>query len=206
MASCYADMWRQAELEEIEGLRSKNTFKAVPIPQHATKGQLVGSRFVFSLKEDAEGYVTRFKVRLVAKGYSQKKGRDYFETYAPVGNSVGHRIFHAVAASRCTIPRNADFTQAFVNADTDVLIYIKPPAGMQDVEVGECLALHKSLYGLKQSSRNLYLLVSKWLTDRKWEMFCNDDLISQRSVSQDPLFFGPLKQFGALDRLCSEVE
>ena len=74
-----------------------------------------------------------------------------------------------------TIPRNADCTQAFVNADTDVLIYIKSPAGMQDVEVGECLALHKSLYGLKQSSRNWYLLVSKWLTDRKWAMFCNDE-------------------------------
>ena len=169
MASCYADMWRQAEPEEIEGLRSRNTFKAVPIPQHATKWLRVFPQRRCS------------KARLVAKGYSQKNGRDYFETYAPVGNSVGHRIFDAMAASRCTIPRNADCTQALVNADSDVLTYIKPPAGIQDVEVGEFLALHKSLYGLKQSSRNWYLLVSKWLTERKWEMFCNDECIWRKN-------------------------
>ena len=83
--------------------------------------------------------------------------------------------------SRCTIPRNADCTQAFVNADSDVLTYIKPPAGIQDVEVGEFLALHKSLYGLKQSSRNWYLLVSKWLTERKWEMFCNNECLWRKN-------------------------
>ena len=81
----------------------------------------MGSLFVYASKEDSDGFVTQFKARLVAKGYSQKKGRDYFDTYAPVGNTVGHRVFFAIAAWRKVAPRNADCTQAFVNADTDVM-------------------------------------------------------------------------------------
>ena len=123
MQSPQATQWRQAELDEIDGLQQKRTFQVTPIPQDIKPGQLVGSRFVYALKEDSDGFVTRFKARLVAKGYSQKKGRDYFDTYE------------------------------------------------------ECLALIKSLYGLKQSSRNWYLLVHRWLTEHKWDMFFNDECL-----------------------------
>ena len=177
MQSPQATQWRQAELDEIDGLQQKRTFQVTPIPQDIKPGQLVGSRFVYALKEDSDGFVTRFKARLVAKGYSQKKGRDYFDTYAPVGNTVGHRVFLAIAAWKKVAPRNADCTQAFVNADTDVPIYLKPPAGMDGIGNEECLALIKSLYGLKQSSRNWYLLVHRWLTEHKWDMFFNDECL-----------------------------
>ena len=41
----------------------------------------------------------------------------------------------------------------------------------------ERLALIKSLYGLKQSSRNWYLLVHRWLTEHKWDVFFNDECL-----------------------------
>lgn len=183
MASSQADHWRRAEEDEINGLQSKNAFKIVDIPK---KANLLGSRFIYALKKDEKGFVTRFKARLVAKGYTQKQGRDYFKTYAPVGNRVGHRVFLAVAASRKKIPRNVDVTQAFINADIDVPLYLRLPDGMKAAD-GKCAKLDKSLYGTKQASRNWYLTVKDWLTLHGWEMFCNDECLWRKD--DDLLFF-----------------
>jgi hypothetical protein len=48
------------------------------------KQNVVGTKWVFHNKQDEQGVVTRNKARLVAKGYSQVKGLDFNEIFAPV--------------------------------------------------------------------------------------------------------------------------
>jgi len=59
----------------------------------------VKTRFVFDIKHNAEGKLTRYKARLVAQGFNQVPGRDFDETWAPVPNAATTRAIFSVAAA-----------------------------------------------------------------------------------------------------------
>jgi hypothetical protein len=73
--------WKDVMFEEMRALTKNGTWDKVPRP--AGK-KVVGCRWVFTVKHNAEGKVDRLKARLVAKGYTQTYGIDYDETFAPV--------------------------------------------------------------------------------------------------------------------------
>ncbi|KAE9097645.1 hypothetical protein PF010_g15870 [Phytophthora fragariae] len=81
------DEWKKAIARELESLIANKTSKLVPKPAHQRP---IGCRWVFALKRDEKGQAVRYKTRLVAKGYSQRHGIYYEETYSPVAylNSV----------------------------------------------------------------------------------------------------------------------
>ena len=66
---------------EIESLHDNDVWDLVPLPEGR---KAVGSKWVYKVKRNADGYVERCKARLVAQGYSQKEGLDYDETFSPV--------------------------------------------------------------------------------------------------------------------------
>ena len=73
--------WKEATDSEYNSLISNCTWELVPPP----KGKnIVGSRWVFKVKHNANGTVERFKARVVAQGYSQSHGVDYQEIFSPV--------------------------------------------------------------------------------------------------------------------------
>ena len=170
MASPYHEQWKQAEAMELAGMDSYDVYTVVPKdPTQAT----VKSKWVYAIKSDAKGLVTKFKARIVAKGYTQVEGRDYTLTYSPVGNTTSLRSFLAVAAAKQQKPRNVDCTMAFLHAGLDERILLEPPTGV-NISTGYCWLLQKSLYGLKQSSRNFGLMLTKWLQDHQWQGFHGD--------------------------------
>ena len=105
-------------------------------------------------KSDKNGKVDRFKSRLVAKGYSQKYGIDYDETFSPVVRFSSIRTLMAFAAENKIIIHQMDVEIAFLNGELEENIYMEQPEGY--VEKGKenlICKLKKSLYGLKQSPR-----------------------------------------------------
>jgi hypothetical protein len=72
--------WVMAMQEELNNFTGNEVWHLVPRPNQ----NVVGTKWVFHNKQDEHGVVTRNKARLVAKGYSQVKGLDFDETYAPV--------------------------------------------------------------------------------------------------------------------------
>jgi hypothetical protein len=72
--------WVLAMQEELNNFTRNEVWHLVPCPNQ----NVVGTKWVFHNKQDEHGVVTRNKARLVAKGYSQVKGLDFGETYAPV--------------------------------------------------------------------------------------------------------------------------
>ena len=75
-----AEQWKQAALEELNAHSTNGTWELVPRP----KGKkIIGSKWVFEVKRNADSSVERYKGRLVAKDYNQRPGFDYLEIFAP---------------------------------------------------------------------------------------------------------------------------
>jgi len=124
----------------------------------------VGGRWVYSIKGDIDGH-DKHKARFVAKGYSQRAGIDYGETFSPTANLTSIRVLMQKAAQEDLILHQMDVKTAYLHAPIDRDIYMEQPEGY--VKEGEKLVckLKKSIYGLKQSGRNWNEMLHKCLTD-----------------------------------------
>ena len=100
----------------------------------------------------ADGSIDKYKVRLVIKGYKQKEGLDYFDTYSPVTRISSIRMLIAITAIHNLKIHQMDVKTAFLNGDLDEEIYMEQPEGfaVPGQEKKVC-RLVKSLYGLKQA-------------------------------------------------------
>jgi hypothetical protein len=89
-------LWEQAIKEELEMLKTTGTWELTERPPNVN---VVGSKWVFRAKKDAAGNVVCYKARLVAQGFSQVPGVDYFDTFAPIVRLISIRSILAIAAN-----------------------------------------------------------------------------------------------------------
>jgi len=151
-------LWEKAIQEELATLKTAGTWELVDAPEDAN---IVGSKWVFRAKKDAAGNVVRYKARLVAQGFSQVPGVDYFDTFAPVARLASIRAVLAFAAAENYETGQIDIKGAYLNGEltNDEVIYMKQPPGYSVSDPkGKVLVcrLRKTLYGLKQSGRRWY--------------------------------------------------
>lgn len=143
--------WVTAMQQEVQALEDNGTWVMVDLPpgQH-----VIGCKWVFKIKYKASGEVERFKARLVAKGFSQKEGLDYTKTFYPMAKMVTVRSVLAVAAQHSWHIYQMDVFNAFLQGDLleNVYMHLPPGFGSQHGH-GKVCKLQKSLYGLKQASR-----------------------------------------------------
>ena len=100
----------------------------------------------------ADGFIDKYKAKLVIKGYEQKEGLDYFDTYSSVTRISSIRMLIAIAAIHNLEIHQMDVKTAFLNGDLDEEIYMEQPEGfvVPGQEKKVC-RLVKSLYGLKKA-------------------------------------------------------
>ena len=146
--------WEQAIQDEFDSILAANTWTLVDLPPDR---EAIKCKWIFKLKRNAHGEIDRYKARLVAKGFSQKEGIDYNDTFAPVVKFTSIRLLLAFGAYYDLEIHQLDVKTAFLNGNLEENIYMEQPEGFA-VKGKEHLVckLNKSIYGLKQASRQWY--------------------------------------------------
>lgn len=144
-----ATLWKKAMDEEFESLIQNNVWELVETVDNL---RTIDCKWTFKRKRDANGNVQRHKARLVARGFRQREGIDYQETYSPVVRFDSIRTIIAIAASDRMKIKQFDVKTAFLYGDIEETIHMQQPEGYDD-GTGRVCRLKRSLYGLKQSSR-----------------------------------------------------
>ena len=174
MRGPYADEWMKAMKEELAMLEERKTWVKEEIPKGRKE---VGCRWVYLIKYDANGNIARFKARLVAQGFSQKPGVDFYDTFSPTAAQTVFNVLLHIAASLGWARGQDDVTGAFLHSDLDSVIYMRQPPGFEDGS-NQSLRLVRSLYGLKQASH-------------LWNKYMDSKLttIGFKSIRSDPAVY-----------------
>ena len=169
------EKWMKAMEEEMESMRSNQVWKLVDLP----KGRkAIGNKWVLKIKRNADGNIERYKARLVAKGYTQQEGIDYEETFSPVVRFTSIRLILAIVANMDLELHQMDVKTAFLNGELDKEIYMEQPVGfIKENEKEKVCRLLKSIYGLKQSSRQWYIRFHNTIISNDFTMIDEDHCV-----------------------------
>nr|GFA63567.1 retrovirus-related Pol polyprotein from transposon TNT 1-94 [Tanacetum cinerariifolium] len=111
--------------------------------------------------------IIRNKSRLVAKGYVQKEGVDFEESFAPVARLEVVRLFIAYAAHKSFTVYQMDVKTAFLYGPLKEEVYVNQPDGFVDpYHLDKVYRLKKALYRLKQAPRAWYNELSNFLLSK----------------------------------------
>lgn len=138
--------WEKAIAEEINAINKNKTWTIVEKPEEVKP---IDCKWVFRKKTDESGSNVKYKARLVARGFMQKKGFDFDETYAPVARLTTVRTILAVSSYKRYQIQQLDVKSAFLQGKVNENIYMTVPDGFDDA--GKVCKLNKALYGLKQA-------------------------------------------------------
>ncbi|RVW64704.1 Retrovirus-related Pol polyprotein from transposon RE1 [Vitis vinifera] len=163
-----------AMFEETSALKKNGTWEVVDLQREK---EVVGRKWVFTIKSKADKSVERYKARLVANGFTQTYGIDYQETFAPVAKINSIRVLLSLAVNSNWPLHQLDVKNVFLNGDLEEEAFMSPPPGFEEsFGVGKVCKLKKSLYGLKQSPRAWFECFGKKLKGKLAEEFEIKDL------------------------------
>ena len=115
------DEWKIAIETEIASLNKRRVFSAA-VPTHS--GILsVGYKWVFIRKRNENNEVVRYKVRLVAQGFTQRPGVDFNETYSPVMSGITFQYLISLAVQNRLSIQLMDIVTAYLYRSLDSDIY-----------------------------------------------------------------------------------
>jgi hypothetical protein len=154
----YKNEWLKAINKEMEPILQFGVFQTVS-EEETRNLKPFKSRIVFKVKIEADGTLI-FKARLVVKGFSQRYGIDYDETFAPTTTFGTILLILHIAVTLGWYITGCDVGNAFLEALTNIMLYMELPidyAGKEDRVVVRLLI--RNLYGSKQAAYMLYTLL-----------------------------------------------
>jgi Reverse transcriptase (RNA-dependent DNA polymerase) len=138
------------------------------------------------VKRDEKGQVSKYKIRLVAKGFLQKFGENCTEVFAPTSNLTSVRLLLSYAAQEKLDVQQIDVKTAFFNGEITDEVYIKQPP---DFEVpGKVWKLKRAIYVLKQAALAWYERLKKAFLGMDFKSSDADPCLYWKDVNGSPAF------------------
>ena len=115
-------------VEEYDSIMWNCVWDVVPIPGDKLE---VTSRWLYKIKQAADGNIEKHKARFVACGFSQVEGIDYDETFAPVARYSSIRSILALSAHMGWKIHQMDVKTTFLNGEIEEEVYIEQLEGFE---------------------------------------------------------------------------
>ncbi len=174
------DFWMPGITKEQQSIEENKTFSLV---QRKPGMDVIPCKYVFKVKNGGP------KVRIVAKGFRQKYGVNYFDTYSPVVGFATVRCFFAYVAHLNLECDQMDVVTAFLNGELNETVYMEVPSGFANEGTNDkvCL-LHKAIYGLKQAPKQWFAKINSFLVeDMKFKSCYQEPCLYVRHRSSEVL-------------------
>lgn len=208
--------WKSALESEIYSLNKNKVWDLVELPKGVVP---VGCKFIFKKKIGCDGYVNKYKCRLVAQGFSQKYGINFDETFSPVIRFETIRCLIAFSLQNDFELHHLDVCSAFLNGELKEQIFMKQPEGyvVKGKEHLFC-RLNKSIYGLKQSPKCWNESLHNFLVKIGFEASLSDSCLYYKYENDSLVFIAvyvddillcskdPVKTSKIKKLMCSEYE
>ncbi|GBN06835.1 Retrovirus-related Pol polyprotein from transposon TNT 1-94 [Araneus ventricosus] len=161
--------WKGAMDKEMLSMEKNKVWDLVELPEK--EKQPITCKWIFKRKRDG-----KYKARLVARGFMQKEGVDYTETFSPVISMPSLRLVLVLILQENLHSYVMDVKTAFLNGDLDEVMYMSQPQGYDDGTRKVC-KLNKSLYGLKQAPRQWFHKFQQFMNKVKFKQSTFDPCI-----------------------------
>jgi hypothetical protein len=139
-------VWKDVVMEEYQSIIRNGVWDVILRPEEKS---VVTSKWIYKIKHVVDGSVEKYKARCVARGFSQKEGEDYDETFAPIAKYTSIRSIIVISSFMGWKLHQMDIKTAFLNGVIEE-VYIEQPQGfvIHGKEYHVC-RLNKALYELK---------------------------------------------------------
>ncbi|GFW12448.1 retrovirus-related Pol polyprotein from transposon TNT 1-94 [Trichonephila clavipes] len=137
--------WKKAIESEMNSLRENHTWELTDLPAGA---KAISCKWIYRLKTNPKGSLNKYKASLVARGFNQRQGIDYSETYSPVTKLGKIRTVLSMAAEERMHLIQFDVSTSIPYGDLEETIYMQQSENFKDGTERVC-KLKRSLCGLK---------------------------------------------------------
>jgi hypothetical protein len=147
-------VWKDSMLKEYRSIIKNNVWDIVSRPKDKS---MVSSKWIYKIKHAADGSVEKFKARFVARGFTQKEGINYEETFSPVVRYTSIQAIISLASVLGWKLHQMDVKTTFLNGKIEQEVFVEQPDGFVLHNKGTHVCkLRKALYGLKQAPKVWY--------------------------------------------------
>jgi hypothetical protein len=119
-------VWKDSMLEEYKSIIKNNVWDIVQRPKDKS---VVSSKWMYKIKHEADGSVEKFKARFVDRGFTQKEGIDYKETFSPVARYTSVRAIISLASVLGWKLHQMDVKTTFLNGNIEQEVFVEQPDG-----------------------------------------------------------------------------
>nr|GEU37106.1 retrovirus-related Pol polyprotein from transposon TNT 1-94 [Tanacetum cinerariifolium] len=152
------------EVAHIEELNEFERLEVWELVSRQDKVMVITLKWIYKVKLDKLGGILKNKARLVARGYRQKDGIDFKESFSPVSRLEAIIIFLKYATYKNMVVYQMDIKTAFLNGNLREEVYVSQSDGFVDPDnPNHVYKLKKALYGLKQAPYAWYDMLSSFL-------------------------------------------